>query len=204
MTTVISRLYDSADTAQAVAGKLHDAGFPADTVDVLTDGSVEALRAARLSGATSEAIAPHMTKGRALVVVRAPFTPIGAARRAMDIVDEHASVDMGIGPVNEYIREEPDHRRYFSSILSDHRLFLSSDMKPGTGRYHKTMSEIFGLRLLSKNRTRRSAISGGAFMSTKFLPFRLLSKRKDRKLSVIRGRPLSDAMGVTPPELRGR
>ncbi|MGL6208227.1 MAG: hypothetical protein ACRC14_00150, partial [Paracoccaceae bacterium] len=89
MTTIISRLYSDRAGAEAVAGALHAAGHDADTVHILTGGGTAAMKAARLSPAAIAAYSKAMTGGQALLVVQAPFNPVGAARSAMKIVGRY-------------------------------------------------------------------------------------------------------------------
>lgn len=194
MTTVISRLYADADTANGVAEELQKAGFPKDTVDVIehepknktTPSLPERLRATRIDKRAVEAYASRIRKGKVLLVVRAPFTPFGAARSAMDIVDRVESVDAGIENQNHYVKEQP--KRFLNiSVMTDHPKFLTNDVGPDANRRRGTISETFGIRLLSPYKTKRSAMSGGGFMSTKFLPFPLLRHPKQKKNSAISG-----------------
>jgi hypothetical protein len=195
MTTIVTRLYDSADTAHAAANALTDMGLPASYVDIITEGGDTAARigAARVNRDSVGALAAQVRGGRALLVARAPFQPIGMARSVMIIADKFNPIPVPGVDANEYIREKPKDE-LFLSILKDHRRFLSSDMDPGQSRQRGTISSAFGFKTLSRHRESNSAISGGAFMSTKFLPFPLLSRSRT-KTSASGGRTISERLG---------
>ena len=118
-----------------------------------------------------------------LVVVRAPFTPFGAARKAMDIVDATPSVDSAVADNNTLV-SETIRRELTLSVMTNHRLFLTDtkEMARNNGR----ISTGFGWRLLSRRKEKSSVIRGGRFMSRAFWPMALLSSKKS-KLSVYRG-----------------
>jgi hypothetical protein len=196
MTTIITRLYDSAETAHAAATALTDLGVPASLIDVEGEGAGAAAKIAdaRVSKGSAGALAAQLKGGRTLVVVRAPFSPIGMARTALEVTDSFHPIAVAGVKSSEYVREKPKGD-LFLSILRDHPRFLSSDMNPGQNRKRGTISSAFGMRTLSKHKERTSAISGGAFMSTKFLPFPLLSRSKTRA-SAGPGRTISSMLGL--------
>ncbi|TNF57766.1 MAG: hypothetical protein EP307_13280 [Rhodobacteraceae bacterium] len=184
MTTVVSRLYPDEATAQGVASALAKAGFPASTYDVITAGDADAIAAARVLAEDAALYASKLTDGRALLVVRAPVTPFGAARAAMQIADGAESIHVGAKAPNRHI-EEVVKGELFLSILKDHPLFLTSRMGPYASGNIGLFSQGMGWRLLSPHRETRSA-SSGWFSSTKFWPGKLLSDHKERR-SVIPG-----------------
>lgn len=214
MTTVVSRLYSDAATADAAVAALRAEGHPEGHIDVIAGGEDKAalarrIEAARVSQSAAAAYAAKLDEGKALVVVRVPFMPLGAALNAIRTVDRFPSVDAGVAKQDEYIREAPRddlQPPHSIRILKDGPLFLTAKAPPGhlvLTRKHAVrdqgpVSSRFGFRLLSKDRPRRSAMSGGGFMSTKFLPFPLLKPRKD-KLSVIPGggTVFSDKLGLS-------
>jgi hypothetical protein len=214
MTTVVSRLYSDAATADAVAEALRAEGHPDGHIDVIAGGKDKAalakrIREARVSEAAAAAYAAKLGEGKALVVARVPFMPLGAALNAIRTVDRFPSVDAGVADQNEYIREEPREDLLPSqsmSIFKGGRRFLTDKVPPGhlvltrknALRDKGTISSRFGLKLLSDDKPRRSAMSGGGFMSTKFLPFPLLKPRKG-ELSVIPGggTVFSDKLGLS-------
>ena len=88
MTTVITRLYEDMATARSVADALLNNGHDAGTIDILSgeDATIARMTAARVSADAAEAYAPMAAAGKALLIVRAPFAPIGTARNAMRTV----------------------------------------------------------------------------------------------------------------------
>lgn len=201
MTTIITRLYPDVSVAEAVADTLRDKKFRARDFDVVSGAGPHESVAAHLAavGVTADnaaAYTPRIENGAALVVVRADFNPVGAARLARTIVDAHSPIVIGLTNENVYIRKEMGaEKRPNFHILTDHPRFLSSDM--GAGRQQRRLvSEVFGLPLLTSHRKERSAIAGGAHMSYRLLPIPLLSEHS-RKLSVIPGGHLfTRAMGM--------
>jgi hypothetical protein len=196
MTTIITRLYADKATADAVAGALAGEGFPASIINVIpaADDPAAHIRAAGVRKGSVAAVAEKLTGSRALLVVRAPFSPIGAARRAMEIVDATESIHIAGVDQNDYVESNPDPRLSLS-VLTDHPRFFSMDIVPGSGIRTGLISDAFGIRLLSSRRKRDSAMRGGGFMSTKLLPFPLLIRGR-RSTSAIRGGwSLSSALG---------
>lgn len=201
MTTVVSRLYANKLAADEVVSVLRAQGYPQGIIDVISDGdgdAVDRIRRARVGREAAEAYASRLGDGKALVVVRVPFMPIGAAKNAIETVDRFDSVNAGVANQNEYLREEPSSKYMTSKILKNHPRFLTGDL-PAPHRTFLTrnldlsadnrigtISSKIGLPLLKRHKDKRSVILGGAFMSRKFLPFPLLKRHKD-KLSVIRG-----------------
>jgi hypothetical protein len=183
MTTIISRLYADPAAANDVVAGLSKMGMPAANYDVIAaDADVDALTstisAARVRAKAAQLYAAHLaSKGGALVVVRAPFSPIGAARAAMDVVDGVACVDVGVANQNDYQSEAIDPQ-HFLSVLTDHPRFASHDLRPGYSRVYGPVTELFGLRLLSRPKARTSAIRGGGFMSRMFWPMPLVTRNR--------------------------
>ena len=175
MTTVSSRLYEDGKTADGVVANLRAAGFPENTIDVIpaSGKGADAIAAARVDKADAAKYAKAMKKGNALVVVRAPVTPFGAARRAMDIVDEAASIPAGVANPNKHIEELPKGE-LFLSVMTSHPLMLTNANGPYGTHGVGLLSEAFGWPLLAKHKDTSSA-SSGWFASTKLLPFPLLS-----------------------------
>jgi hypothetical protein len=198
MTTIITRLYKDLATAQAVAAELSLAGHDNATIDVIGrdgDGTAEARMAeARVPRASAAAYAGGVAKGAALLVVRAPFAPMGTARHAMRVVNRTAAIDVGLADEDVYIREQP-------------KVEKAGKVLPGTVFYmsnpHRSLphGHIFGKNPLIASKPRTSAISGGAYMSTKFWPGRLLSVPKERTSAIRGGMLISSIFGI--PTLSG-
>lgn len=197
MTTIITRLYADATTARNVASALMARGLDQDLMDVVgLDGAgtlEERMHAAEVPAATAGAYAAAMTKGKTLVVVRAPFAPMGAARNAIRTMDRTPSVKVGV--VEEtYVRIEPDVN-VRASIMPDHPFFMSNPHRP------MSHGHVFGAKLLSAHKEKRSVYPGGKLMSGMFWPMKHLSKHREKR-SVIHGtwlfsRVLGDMPTVT-------
>jgi hypothetical protein len=193
MTTIITRLYADTATARAAAQALIGRGHGEDTISIVTkdgDGSAaDRMRALRVSGASAAAYAPHVAKGAALLVVAAPFNPIGAARDAIKALRKHPSLNAGVANEEEYIRE---------SMSVD----TSGKVQKGTVFYmsnpHRTgfHGHILGSNPIIASKPRNSAIAGGAYISTKFWPMKLISARKERSSAMSGGFLISSMFGL--------
>ncbi len=199
MTTIITRLYADVATARGVANALMAQGHGQDTIDVIArDGAGDMagrMRAARVSPTAAAAYAGAMSGGQALVVVRAPFAPMGAARNAMKIVNRTPSVKVGLADEDVYVREDPRIVRS-GLVMTDHPLFMTNP--------HRSLphGHILGSNPILAPRTRRSAIAGGKHMSRLFWPMRLVSARAKQGTSAIRGGWLFSSMFGIPTTLR--
>lgn len=185
MTTVISRLYGSVDTAESVAETLRAEGFPERTLSVITTPDKAAIEAARVAPDAAERYASAMTAGQAVFVCRAPFTPFGAARFARDTADREPAIDAGVDDENRYIEEVADLSRFRTQVLSYHPLMMTRDDYVGSGWADWRVSDVFGFTLISRRKERPDNLIEG-HMSKAFWPGKLLSTRK-RRLSVFRG-----------------
>lgn len=189
MTTIITRLYADRATADRVVAALATKGHLPENIDVITSGEAATLHAARVSARAAAAYGPALTGGRALVVVRAPFAPIGTARSAMRIVNATPSIKVGLDDEDEYIREEP------AVIIQDRVL------PPGTffmSNPHRSLprGHILGSDPITHGRRATSAIAGGAYMSTKFWPMKLVSKGREAHSAIRGGWLFSSLFGI--------
>ena len=227
MTTVITRLYADEEAAGATARRLGWEGLPARALQVIS-----------ASGMTRDAIAAKMTKagvhetavpayaervaaGNALLVVRATYKPLGAARIVREVTARTKTIDVGGVVDDHYVSDPPDHA---PSVLKDHPRLLSLDLDAGEykggpisaelgiplltrGHRNRALHVIRGgkhvsrmfwpMPLVSHRRKANSAIHGGRYMSKLFWPMPLIT-RKERTRSVIRGGalPFSRALGM--------
>jgi hypothetical protein len=199
MTTIITRLYSDTATAQSVAAALMAEGHDQDYVDVIgKDGEGDVmgrLRHARVSAVAGKAYAPAIAKGNTLVVVRAPFTPMGAARNAMKVVDRTKSIKVGIASEDEYIREEPRIAAR-GRVLPPGTFFMSNPHRSSTHGH------ILGSNPIIHSKPRTSAISGGAYMSRFFWPMKLVSRPKEGTSAIRGGWLVSSMFGI--PTLIGK
>ncbi len=199
MTTIITRLYPDAATARGVVSALLARGLDQDLIDVIgADGAApvaDRMTAASVNPRTAAAYAAAISGGKTAVVVRAPFAPMGMARNAMKTMDRTPSIDVGVEGA-EYIRVSPSLTNR-SSVMQDHPFFMSNPLRP-TGHGH-----VFGAKLLSAHRTKRSVYAGGKLMSGMFWPMKHISAHKERN-SAIRGTWLfSRFLGDMPTVTRG-
>jgi hypothetical protein len=227
MTTVITRLYADEEAASAVARRLSWEGLPARALQVITGSGMsrDAIAAKMGRAGVHETAVPAYSErvagGNALLVVRATYKPLGAARITREVTARTPTIDAG-GVIDEhYFADPPDHA---PSVLKDHPRFLSLDLDfgeykggpisaelgiPLLTRGHrnrplhvykggKHVSRAFWpMPLLSRKRSANSAMHGGRFMSKLFWPMPLIT-RKERTRSVIRGGalPFSRAFGM--------
>lgn len=194
MTTIISGLYEDANTAHSIVTELEAAGFASDSCGVVTqtgDASVlERLMEARVDEHSAQAYAQHMTTERAIVIVHAGFNPFGTALRAIQILNGYSWVEAGAPHPDRYVREEASRVQRLS-VMRTPRRFLSPDMEPGLKR-RSTLSAMFAFPLLKKRKTSNSAISGGRLVSGGWLPFpTLIQKDKTNSATPGGGHPFS-------------
>jgi len=202
MTTVVSRLYDSVEAANGVADQLRAEGFPDSTISVIAAADAGEIMKARVSERAAHAYAKAMTGGQAVFVCRAPFTPFGAARRAMEVADGTPMVDAGIGKANEYVREEAQLENLNPSILLNHPLMMTLDDYVGSGWSEWRATHALGWDTVIRRREApKNIIRGGRYMSRSFWPGKLLSS-KPRRSSVFSGGKLflSSKRSVSTPK----
>jgi hypothetical protein len=198
MTTIITRLYKDLATAQGVANELAAAGHDSDTIDVIGRdgaGSAEArMAAARVPKGSTAAYAAGVAKGAALLVVRAPFAPMGTARHAIRVVNRTAAIDVGLADEDVYIREQAKVEKS-NTILQGTVFYMSN---PHRSAFH---GHVLGANPIIPAKPRGSAIAGGAYMSTKFWPGKLLSAPKEKTSAIRGGMLISSLFGL--PTLAG-
>jgi hypothetical protein len=184
MTTVVSRLYDTVDTAQRLADRFRAEGFPDSTLSILTSADAAAMDAARVPGPDAALYAAKMQAGQAVFVCRAPFTPFGAARRAIDLADGMPS----LAGANTYLRQDPKLERGLNSVLPTHPKMMTRADYVGSGWAEFRASHLFGQPTVSRRREAPNNLNKtGRPMSQMFWPGKLISD-KPRKLSVMSGR----------------
>ncbi|NKX46211.1 hypothetical protein [Roseicyclus persicicus] len=203
MTTVVSRLYDSVDTATRVADQLRAEGFPDSTLSIVTSADAKALAKARLGEGTAAAYLRAMKDGQAVFVCRAPFTPFGAARVAMMAADSEPAIAVSGANGSEYIREEADLDMHTPRILENHPLMMTRDDYVGSGWANWTFSGVFGWPTFSRRRDYKLKVLRNRYMSQGFWPRPLLSS-KPRKSHVMPGGKLilTSARSVSAPTKR--
>ncbi len=193
MTTIITRLYSDVTEAQAVVAALTGAGHSPATIEVITrEGPAPApdrMRAARVPSASAAAYAPAVAEGRALLVVRAPFAPMGTARHAIKTVNRYPALSVGLANEDVYIREDP--KVDLTGKIYPGKTFFMSNPYRSTSHRH-----VLGSNPVLPSKPRTSAIRGGAYMSTKFWPGKLLSAPKARNSAISGDWQLSSIFGL--------
>jgi hypothetical protein len=193
MTTIITRLYPDLATAQGVVAALKAAEHDDRTIDIIAkDGegsATQRMLAARVPAASADAYAPGVAKGAALVVVRAPFAPIGTARHAIRVVNRTASIDVGLADEDVYVREQP--RLEVSGKVMQGTVFYMSNPHRSLGHGH-----ILGSNPILPAKERTSAIRGGAYMSKMFWPMKLVSTGRQASSAISGGFLFSKMFGI--------
>lgn len=166
MTTIVTRLYENAAHAADVVAKLKAEGFPDNCMDVVAqkEGSSaqDAILDAGVPTDIAQQYAQHMTSSRALLVVRAPFVPFGAAKAAIEAADEHPAFDAGVVDQNLNVRDEVNDD-LFTSIFPSHRKFLTGDYELRNDMKPRGFSANFRIPTLAERgkKMRASVIHGG-------------------------------------------
>jgi hypothetical protein len=193
MTTIITRLYPDLATAKTVVAALETSGQDPSTITMVAkkgEGTAESrMRALRVPATLAAAYAPGIEKGGVLVVVQAPFTPIGTARTAIKVVNRTPALDVGLADQDVYIREQAPVER-LGRVLPGKVFFMSN---PFQSTSH---SHILGRNPILAAKPRTSAIAGGAYISTKFWPMKLVSPAKERSSAMRGGFLISSMFGL--------
>jgi hypothetical protein len=192
MTTIITRLFKDTGAAQAAVDDLLERGHDAGYIQLISGsdaGLAERIRAARVSPQATTVYAPMVARGHALLVVRAPFNPMGTARNAIQALARHPSIPVAGVDANEYIREQPSMEA--RQNLLPGTVFFMSNPHRALGHGH-----VFGQNPILPSRERRSAIAGGGYMSTKFWPMKLISADRPRHSVTDRPFTLSGMFGI--------
>lgn len=192
MTTIITRLYETQSEAESVTAALAADGFPADSYDIITQtgasSAMEAIEGAEVPRASAELYAQALTAQRALVVVRAPEVPFGAARNAVIAVDEISSLDAGVENENVFVSPTP-RRELRISVFDNHPRFMTSIYQiigyNAAGRREKgTLG--FPTLLHRRRPASDSIVAGGMLAFRTLFPAQTLIRRQ-RESSVISG-----------------
>ncbi|MFK7753497.1 MAG: hypothetical protein AB8B51_13200 [Sedimentitalea sp.] len=193
MTTVISRLYASADTAKGVLAALTQAGLPDGDVDLILPGgdAAQTMKTALISNDNAAVYDDALSGAKAVVVARVGLMPMGAARRVIEMMDDQAPMALGLANENVYLRQKATPTREAGkTVMSDHPRFLSSDLPRGQVSHARTTQGL-GLKLVSQRKKRNSASSNGGGSSRLFWPMPLLSGRTARHSVMAGGRHMS-------------
>ena len=135
MTNVISRHFDSPETARAVERRLIERRLARKIVTVHTDadGLVEKLKKAHVAPETAEAYEWRVKEGGAVVVVQAGHKPLGVAQTSREVMAEMGATDLG------NLTEEVivmDAVATNSSIMDDHPRFMTREKDPNKTNFY--------------------------------------------------------------------
>jgi hypothetical protein len=202
MTTLITRLYDDEETAAATARRLNREGLPRNALRVITaQGLSREEIAAKMSRANVHesavaTYADHVAAGAALLVVRATYKPLGAARITRDITARTKARVVGEVVDDHYFPDGPDHA---PSVLKDHPRFLSLDLDTGEYKGGSVSAEI-GIPLLTRGHRNRPlhVFRGGAHMSRWFWPMPLVTRKRKANSAISGGRHVSKVFWPMP------
>jgi hypothetical protein len=195
MTTVITRLYDSEETASATARRLNREGIPKHALEVITakgqsrEAILKRMRRAAVHESAVPTYADHVAGGDALLVVRTTYKPLGAARLTREITGRTKVKSVGSVVDDHYFADGPDHA---PSVLKDHPRFLSLDLEPGEYKGGPVSAEI-GVPLLTRGHRNRPlhVLGGGSYMSKLFWPMPLVTRNRKANSAISGGRPMS-------------
>ena len=179
MTTIITRLFDDKKTADYAVTALKLQNHPDENIDVIEygEGAKAAMLDASVPESSADAYVRKMSKGSTLVVYRAPVTPFGAARNAMDTFDEFESVDAGVENENVYVSDGPDGDMFLDKkVDTQHRHWATWENEPRGF----LVSDVLGIPTLTAQKSKDSVIHGTAFMSKWFWPMPLIIRSKPK------------------------
>jgi hypothetical protein len=137
MTKIITRAYDSAETARNVRHELIQMqGFSPRIVGLYdkAEGLSDTLASAHVQAATAKEYEKQVAKGGAVVLVRAGYRPLGVAQTTRDVAEAMGAVDMGNLVEEVYINEGPENLG--TKLLLDHPKLLTRNRVPGSTDYH--------------------------------------------------------------------
>ncbi len=181
MAKLITRYFDDVKTAKSVIYELVNRQRFSRRIITLyaeADGLTETLTQAGVDAKTAKAYHKAMTKGGAVLSVRAGYKPLGVAQTTRKITASMGAADLGA------LAEEvvvADDERPLLSVMQDHPLFLTRLRDPDSDTYH--MAD-WPIPLISRRKPLTgSIIEPHARMAS--WPFGLISKRKPYKGSLI-------------------
>lgn len=182
MATIITRLYKDAATADAVVADLKADDYADRNITVISGSDNLAQRMDAASVPEDAASAFAARIGEGNVLVVVKAL-LGQAERAVNIVNRQPTVDSGLEKQDIYV--PTTYKKDMSKlIMKDHPLMLTTrDQVSGE---HARRYADFLVPLLSKQRDRAISVYRGTKRFGDFL-VPLLSKQRDREISVYRG-----------------
>lgn len=184
MTTIVTRLFASADAGPAAVAALKAKKFKDSDIDVVAggDGARAALINAGVYAGGADAYAAKLKDGGCVVVVRAPY---GNAILANRVLDGQGPVASGVQHESVYVgsvdaRPLYKYEKNLPELLPEGTLVLSEMMMPRaviSGEW--TFSHIFGLPFLSSRRP-SGGLTDNATPFSSALGLPLLSSREPK------------------------
>lgn len=149
MTQVITRYFETEEKTRSVRKTLELEGFPRKALRVFTDPKsvVDALTAEHVDPATAKAYADRLKSGGAVLLAKATFKPLGAAKLTRQVTADMGAVDMGDLSQEVYVKDKPGQT---DSVLTDHPLFLSR--KKGAPRRKGNYMADWPIPLISRRK----------------------------------------------------
>ncbi|SHH79385.1 PucR family transcriptional regulator [Marivita hallyeonensis] len=174
MTTIITRYFENADHARSVEHDLiydHQVSPRIISIYDNADGLADRLIAANVLPDTAQAYQDRMTKGGAILLVRAGYKPLGVAKITRRVADEGGAADMGSLDESVFFKDE---RKRSLSVLTEHPYMLSRMRSSKSKTYH--MAD-WPIPLISRRKPADAfAFPRHARMAN--FPIPLISKRK--------------------------
>ena len=137
MTKIITRYFDSVETARAVKHELvQRQRFSVRILDLYhkDEGLADKLIRQHVDPETARAYQQKMAAdGGAVILVRATYKPLGVAVTSREVMDGMGAADMGSLTEETYVRDVPN---LTLSVMTDHPHFLTRPRDPDSTTYH--------------------------------------------------------------------
>lgn len=181
MTQVITRYFENASRASLVKKSLQFERFPTRDLVVYTDpdGLADALKAENVEAEAAKAYETKLKSGGAVLLARATFKPLGAAKLVRQKVADMGAADMGNITEEVYVKDSPGKPVL---ILNEHPLFLTRRL--GVERAGHYMAD-WPIPLLSRRKPQEAFLFPRHARMANF-PIPLLSDRKPFTGSIFR------------------
>lgn len=188
MATLITRLYDTKNTAAKVVKALSDSGLRESDVSLIDGADASGqLKSAGLTGSEAAQYAAKIEGGNAMVAARAPF---GTALKTIKTMDATDAIDQG------FTRSTVDHsggteefnkKRY----LAGNMRYFSSNMTRPVVNEGPAFSSRFGWKTLSSRKIFGNGIIEG---SKKMFPGRQISHWSMGSSLISSGKPFLSSL----------
>ena len=205
MTTIITRLYATADEAKTVVGALRKEGFAKGDITVLSGdggtGSADLMPAILEKGvykAAAAIYADRVSQGASLLILRAPF---GSATTAQALLEDTDAIDAGVKHPDSYEEAMPTRKvewgKNLPVLLSSDVLTFSDGLFPRAVLKNWSFSSLFGLPYLTDwLPTGGSLIDGSTTPFSSRLGLPLLTERQTPYASLLGESTISSRIGV--------